>query len=167
MVSQVVYGSLNRRTKLRSKRSIMKRFSMNVGVAVLTFSIGTVVWFAHPFRHTSWTEPLVVTMTAHPYSRTAQGEHQYFITVKNVSDRSVRGYSLGYSCSCRGWDSNDQPYPVNLSFMNPVPHQQLLALGESQTIPMTLDSTVTPRVWVDLVHFNHGENWGPNRGHKD
>ena len=144
----------------------MKRYAMNVGVAVLTFSIGTVVWLAHPFRHASWTEPLVVTMTPLPIS-TALGEHNYLITVKNVSDRSVRGYSLGHSCSCRGWDSDDQPYPANLNFTNPVPHQQLLAPGESQTIPMSLDSTVTPRVWVDLVHFSHGENWGPNRGHKE
>ena len=145
----------------------MKRFSANVGVAILTFSIGTVIWLANPLRRTAWTEPLVVTMTRHPLSTTAHGEPQYVITVKNVSDRSVRGYSLGHSCACRGWDSKDQPYPANVNFTNPVPHQQLLAPGESQTIPMTLDPTITPRVWVDLVHFEHGENWGPSRGHKE
>ena len=145
----------------------MKRFSANIGVAILTFSIGTVIWLANPLRHKAWTEPLVVTMTPHPSSITAHGEPQYVITVKNVSDRTVRGYSLGYSCACRGWDSEDQPYPANVNFSNPVPDHQLLAPGESQTIPMTLDPTITPRVWVDLVHFEHGENWGPNRGHKE
>jgi hypothetical protein len=145
----------------------MKRFSANLGVAIFTFSIGTVIWLAIPLRHTAWTEPLVVTMTARPLSTTTPGELQYVITVENVSDRSVRGYSLGHSCACRGWDSNDQPYPAHVNFTNPVPEQQLLAPGESQTIPMTLDPTITPRVWVDLVHFEHGENWGPNQGHKE
>jgi len=143
----------------------MKRFSANIGVAILTFSIGTVIWLVNPLRHTAWTEPLVVTMTPHP--STAPGEPQYVVTVKNVSNRSVRGYSLGHSCACRGWDSSDQPYPAHVNFTNPIPDHQFLAPGESQTIPMTLDATVTPRVWVDLVHFEHGENRGPNRGHKE
>jgi len=143
----------------------MKRFSAKIGVAILTFSIGTVIWLVNPLRHTAWTEPLVVTMTSHP--STAPGEPQYVVTVKNVSNRSVRGYSLGHSCACRGWDSSEQPYPAHVNFTNPIPDHQFLAPGESQTIPMTLDATVTPRVWVDLVHFEHGENWGPNRGHKE
>ena len=143
----------------------MKRFSAKIGVAILTFSIGTVIWLVNPLRHTAWTEPLVVTMTSHP--STAPGEPQYVVTVKNVSNRSVRGYSLGHSCACRGWDSSDQPYPAHVNFTNPIPDHQFLAPGESQTMPMTLDATVTPRVWVDLVHFEHGENWGPNRGHKE
>lgn len=148
-------------------KTTMKRFSAHIGVAILTFSIGTVIWLVNPLRHTAWAEPLVVTVTPHPLSTTTDGEPQYSITVKNVSDRSVRGYSLGHSCACRGWDSNDQPYPRHVNFTNPVPDRQLLAPGESQTIPMTLDASVTPRVWVDLVHFEHGENWGPNRGHKE
>jgi hypothetical protein len=80
-------------------QQVMKRFSANVGVAILTFSIGTVVWLANPLRHTAWTVPLAVTVTPHPLSITADGEAQYFITVKNVSDRSVRGYSLGLGCT--------------------------------------------------------------------
>jgi hypothetical protein len=84
-----------------------------------------------------------------------------------MCDKTIRGYSLGFSCDCRSSDSNDVPYLENISFTNPVPNRQILLPGASQEAPLPLGGPSGARVWVDLVHFEHGDNWGPNRGHKE
>jgi hypothetical protein len=148
----------------------MKRITTNLVVAILAFGIGTLSWFANPLRQSrpATNEPLLVTITPKTLTIPKHGEPLlYVVSVKNVSDKTVRGYSLSHTCNCRSWDSNDVLYPDNVTFTNPVPLHQILLPGESQDIPMSLDGRSGSRVWLDLVHFEHGENWGPNRGHKE
>lgn len=147
----------------------MRSITTNLGVAILTFAIGTLAWFVNPLRQTPQLEkgPLLVTVTPSTVSLPAyHGLVLYDVTVRNVSDKTIRGYSLGFSCSCRSWDSNDNPYPDGISFLNPSPERQVLRPGESQVINLELRGPAA-EVWPDLVHFEQGGNWGPNRGHKE
>jgi hypothetical protein len=145
----------------------MRKISLRLGVAILTFLLGTAVSFVTPRSfHSSGNVPLTVTLTA---ERWATNPEFYVVKVKNVSRQTIRGYSLGFTCDCRSWDSDDNPYPNGISFMNPQPASQVLLPGESQDFPMR--SVNLPqgefRVWVDLVHFEGKGNWGPNQGHKE
>ena len=145
----------------------MRAITTNLGVAILTFAIGTLAWFVNPLRQTPGLskEPLLVTVTPRTVSLPRHSELLlYHVTLTNVSDKTIRGYSLGFICSCRSWDSNDNPYPDGISFLNPSPERQVLRPGESQVIDLELPGA---EVWPDLVHFEQGGNWGPNRGHKE
>jgi hypothetical protein len=159
----------------------MKRVGINVAVSILAFSIGTLAWVLNPLSHKSTSNgpmteysnvPMALTIT--PSSDSILPQHYsetslYTVTVRNVSDKTIRGYSLGPTCDCRSWDSDGNLYPFGETFLNPVPHHQTLLPGESQQLTISIRSTpnITPRVWVDLVHFTDGSNWGQNRGHKE
>jgi hypothetical protein len=152
----------------------MTRVVIYFGVAFFTFLLGVCAWFANPLgwkNHRSQ-DPLRVVLslqrrTANPKSCRAR----YVVTVENVSTRTIRGYSLGFTCSCRGWDRDNNPYPSGINFTNPNPQDQLLRPGESQELPIPFDSRsgddVKAKVWVDLVHFEGGGNWGKNQSHKE
>lgn len=167
----------------------MKRVGINVAVSILAFSIGTLAWVLNPLRHKSASNgpmtqiieqssefheyPIVpMTLNIKPSSDSIQEYPEtslYTVTVRNVSDKTIRGYSLGHTCDCRSWDSDGNLYPFGETFLNPVPDHQTLLPGESQQLTISIGSNpnITPRVWVDLVHFTDGSNWGQNRGHKE
>ncbi len=148
----------------------MRRVGINLAVALAAFSVGMVSWLLNPWG-TSVSrsrEPLAITISQNSDKLPVylQG-FGYIVTVRNQSDKTIRGFSLGHSCGCRSWDSEGNPYPPSVNFTNPVPDWQVLRPGETLDVPMTFDATVPPRVWADLVHFEDGTNWGPNRGHKE
>ena len=152
----------------------MKRLPAYVGVAILTFGIGV---FARSVDPLKWlqpepTEPLRVTISPNKLPANSKVSFEYYlVTIENVSGKTVRGYSLGHACECRGWDSDDNPYPPDINYMNPSPERQTLRPGESQVMPFPADLLSSrgskPTVWVDLVHFQGGANWGPNASHKE
>jgi hypothetical protein len=149
----------------------MKRVGINVAVSILAFSIGTLSWVLNPLRYKSASnEPMTLIITPSSDSIQEYPETSLFnVTVRNVSDKTIRGYSLGHTCDCRSWDSDGNLYPFGETFLNPVPDHQTLLPGESQQLTISIRSTsnITPRIWVDLVHFTDGSNWGQNRGHKE
>ena len=152
----------------------MKRLTAYVGVAILTFGIGVLARTVNPRKliQREPAEPLRVTMSPIKLSANSQVSFDYYIvTVQNVSSKTVRGYALGHTCNCRGWDSDDNPYPMGINYMNPIPERQTLRPGESQEVPIPVDllssRSSKPMVWVDLVHFAGGVNWGPNASHKE
>ena len=150
----------------------MKRLTAYLGVAILTFGIGVLARSVNPFRAPQHepAEPLLVMIS--PTTRFANPQdsfENYIVTIKNVSGKTVRGYMLGFNCNCRGWESDLKPYPLGITYIGPSPDRQTLRPGELQEIPLPFEisSVPKPRVWVDLVHFENGANWGPNRLHKD
>ena len=149
----------------------MKRLTAYFGVAILTFGIGVLAQSVNPLKWLQQepTEPLRVTVSPNkrPPNSKVSFEH-YLVTVENVSGKTVRGYSLGRTCNCRSWDRDDNPLPLGISYTNPLPERQTLRPGESQEMPFDVSSKDSvPMVWVDLVHFAGGANWGPNVSHTD
>jgi hypothetical protein len=143
----------------------MKRLIGYFSLALLTFVIGVLTAKVGLLNETrNHGAPLLLSISSDTRIRNV---NYYLVTVRNVSDKSVRGYSLGYDCSCRSWDNDDNPYPAGVSFTNPAPERQLLRPGESQQFPLPTDLINEPRVWLDLVHFDNGADWGPNRSHKE
>lgn len=156
------------------KEKAMKRLTAYLAVAILTFGIGVLARSVNPLKWLEHdpAEPLRATIS--PITRPANSHvsfDYYVVTVKNVSGKTVRGYSLGLTCNCRSWDRDDNPYPPGITYMNPNPERQTLRPGESQEVPVPADELSSreskPRVWVDLVHFDGGANWGPNASHTD
>ena len=152
----------------------MKRLTLPLVVALLTFNIGLFAWFANPLR---WlksrpTEPLLVTLSPkkQPPNSRADFDH-YVITIKNVGTKTIQGYSLGFNCNCRGWDSDGNFYPEGINFTNPNAERQVIHPGESQTMILEAESLPANEsermVWADLVHFKGGANWGSNQSHKE
>jgi len=152
----------------------MTRLAIYVVAALFTFAIGVSSWLLNPFERMKPVpnEPLRVSMSldGRTIDRTTYVS-RYIITVQNVSTKTVRGYSLGFTCNCRSWDSWDKPYPWGINFTNPNPQHQVLRPGEAQEVPMVfqglIGSELEPKVWVDLVHFQGEGNWGPNQSHKE
>lgn len=98
--------------------------------------------------------------------------HVHLVTIKNVSNKTVRGFALGMRCDQSGRDIDDRPYADNTCYTNPTVDYQVLRPGESQHMPLPYlhfaSGGSQPLVWVDLVHFGRGvPNWGENKGHKD
>jgi hypothetical protein len=168
----------------------MKRVGINVAVSILAFSIGTLAWVLNPLSRKSTSNglmtvlitpsssfreypnaPMALTITpsSDPTLVQQYSETSLTVTVRNVSDKTIRGYSLGHTCDCRSWDSDGNLYPIGETYLNPAPDHQTLLPGESQQLTLSIRSnpSTAPRVWVDLVHFTDGSNWGPNRGHKE
>jgi hypothetical protein len=150
---------------------MMKRYAIYATVSLLTFAFGISLFHLRPWkRRVEISRAPLLLMVSQPSSIDSR---QYrTITVKNVSDQVVRGYSLGYTCNCRSWDSDDRPYPDGVTYNNPIPERQHLRPGESQEFRWELPETESSRnqefkVWVDLVHFQDGVNWGPNQSHKE
>jgi hypothetical protein len=143
----------------------MKRLTIIVSVVVLVLGIGAFIWITH-----EPVEPLSITISEkQPPDSKVPFEH-FTVTIKNVSRKTVRGYSLGSTCNCYSWDEDDKRYPLGINFSNPNPERPL-GPGESQQMFFEAETIETikgrPIVWVDLVHFEHGSNWGPNQSHKD
>jgi hypothetical protein len=64
----------------------MKRITTNLGVAILTFAIGTLSWFANPLRQraSATNEPLLVEITAKTLKTSPFDPMVYIVSVKNV-----------------------------------------------------------------------------------
>lgn len=146
----------------------MQRFAVHLIVALLTFSCGVLVSRFIPIRliPAEPSEPLRVTLTATRLRPSTNVPFDnYLVTIENVSSKTVHGYSLGKTCRCRAFGTYG-PYPEGLEFLNPNPERQRLEPGASQTL--VLGSVNVPvdqlKVWVDLIHFTDGTNWGPNQG---
>jgi len=139
----------------------MKRLTVNLAAALLTFFLGVLIWLAYPVRlmqaHPS--EPLRVTLLRERKAASSKVSFDHYtVTVQNVSSKTIHGYSLGQTSACRG------PYPEGITFSNPNPERQLLEPGDSQTQVLFDDGLPVDqlKVWADLVHFTDGTNWGPN-----
>jgi len=145
---------------------MMKRYFVYATVSLLTFAFGISLFHLRPGKRGD--EPRSIPLLVMVSQPSSISSRQYrTITIKNVSDRVVRGYSLGHTCNCRSWDSYDRPYPEGVTYSNPIPEQQLLQPGESQELMFETDSSRELEVWVDLVHFQGGANRGPNQSHKE
>lgn len=151
----------------------MKRIGIYFGVAFFTFLLGVCTWFAN---HLVWInlgseDPLRVVSLQRQTGNPKRCRSHYVVTVENVSKKTIRGYSLGFTCNCRAWDSDDNLYPSGINFTNPDPQYQVLRPGESQELPVSFEGRfgddLPPKVWVDLVHFEGGGNWGQNQSHKE
>jgi hypothetical protein len=144
----------------------MKRLAVYLTVAILTFGLGVSAWLANPLKwiNTQPSEPLLITVSlVKNDTNPSVPSERYLVTVKNVSDRIIRGYSLGFTCQCQSWDDDGNFYPHGIEFSIPAPEAQTLRPGESQTMPFA-DGPGNPfRVWADLVHFKGGGNWGANQ----
>ena len=155
----------------------MRKISLRLLVAILTFVVGTAVSFLNPFQVVpSNGAPLTVTLMGKRspvYFGILTGERsanaQYVVRVKNVSRETIRGYSLGFTCNCRSWDSDGNSYPDGINYTNPQFAGQVLHPGESQETFVNFNDLPSSqfRVWVDLVHFEGKGDWGPNHGHKE
>ncbi len=145
----------------------MQRPTIRLAVAVITFAIGVLLWFASQSTliklRPSAPLRLALSHEIRAANRNIPFDHQIVI-IENVSSKTVYGYSLGHTCNCRGQGTYG-PYPEGISFSNPNPERQLLKPGESQTqIVSGYDLPIDQvKVWVDLVHFKDGTNWGPNQ----
>jgi hypothetical protein len=146
----------------------MKRLVIYLGVSSLACFLGivtsTVVSQISSVHSTN--EPLRVTLLPlQPADCNSLFAH-YTVRLENVSTKTIRGFSLGHTCDCLSWDSQDNPYPPGINFTNPSPEREILRPGDVQEMPLP-DLGFRPGVWVDLVHFEGGDNWGPNRSHKE
>jgi hypothetical protein len=145
----------------------MKRLFTWFAVSALTFCAGlsTVLVLQKVATHQP-AAPLQLTVSEGFYPGLG---YTHIVTVKNVSGRTVRGYSLGQTGLVGCTDIDGRPYADNTCYTNPVPARALRP-GESEQWPdfnLTTNES-KPAVWVDLVHFEDGgPNWGENKGHKD
>jgi hypothetical protein len=148
----------------------MRKLLDRAGVSVFIFSAGfSAAIVTQRVIGQEPTPPLQLTV-----SQTADAtmDHVYLVTIRNVSNKTVRGFSLGMRCDRSGRDIDDRPYADNTCYTNPSMDFQVLRPGESQQMPLPVPYFAAggskPPVWVDLVHFGRGvPNWGENKGHKD
>ena len=147
----------------------MKRSLVYLGVASLVLFTAVGAWMVVSkirARH-SQKEPVRITVSSvQPANSKIPFDH-YLVQLENVSPKTIRGFSLGHTCRCRGWDSDDNPYPYGINYTNPLPERQLLRPGDVHEMPLSADPGLQPTVWVDLAHFEQGGNWGTNLSHKD
>ena len=147
----------------------MKRSLVYLGVTSLALCTAVAAWMVVSkirTRHLE-KEPLRITVSSLQAANSKIQFDHYLIQLENVSMKTIRGFSLGHTCRCRSWDSDDNPYPYGISYTNPLPERQLLRPGDVHEMPLAADPGFQPRVWVDLVHFERGGNWGTNLSHKD
>jgi hypothetical protein len=148
----------------------MKRLLSWVVVSAVTFAAGFSTAIVVQSRITrDSTPPLQITVKEAVDPSLGRVN---LVTIKNVSGRTVRGFSLGMRCDQSGRDIDERPYADNTCYTNPSVNNQVLRPGESQQWPISVPHLVAgeskPPVWVDLVHFGGGvPNWGENKGHKD
>jgi hypothetical protein len=148
----------------------MKRLLTWVGVSTLIFAAGfsTAVVVQSRISH----DPIPPFQISISDAVDPSLGKVHLVTIKNVSGRTVRGFSLGMRCGQSGRDIDDRPYTDHTCYTNPSVDHQVLRPGESQQWPIPPGNLVAdgakPLVWVDLVHFGGGvPNWGENKGHKD
>ncbi|MEA2203661.1 MAG: hypothetical protein QOE77_437 [Blastocatellia bacterium] len=143
----------------------MKGLTMKLAVTFLTIAVGALLSFASPPRFAPSPAPLRLTLSKVRVAASPQlPVDHYLVTVENVSSKTVQGYSLGSTCNCRG-EGTHRRYPDGINFSNPSPSRQVLKPGESRTEVISAQGIAIPKlkVWVDLVHFTDGTNWGPNQ----
>lgn len=112
----------------------MQRLTIGLAVASLTFSLGVLLWFAASWRSIKPepSEPLLVTFSPEIQKANSKVPYEHYIlSVKNVSSKPIRGYSLGHTCNCRAGGTYG-PYPEGINFGHPIPALQLLKPGESR-----------------------------------
>jgi hypothetical protein len=145
----------------------MKGLPLKLAITFLTIAVGALLSFASPARVATpaASAPLRLTLSKvrEPATVNIPVAH-YTLKVENVSSKTIQGYSLGRTCNCRG-EGTYGTYPTGITFTNPSPSRQLLQPGQSQTeiVSDAGPPTSRPRVWIDLVHFTDGTNWGPNQ----
>ena len=148
---------------------MIKRSLIYLGITGGVLLIGVCAWTVVSKirgRHSS-NEPLRITVSSiRPATANVPFDH-YVVRLENVSPKTIRGFSLGHTCRCRGWDSQDNPYPAGVNYTNPLPERQVLQPGDVHEMPMAADIGTNPNVWVDFVHFANDGNWGRNLSHKD
>ena len=144
----------------------MQRLTLRLAVAFITFGVGVLFWSANPLRLIKPypSEPLLLALSERRTASSNIPVDHYIVTIRNVSSRTIQGYSLGHTCDCRGHGTYG-PYPEGINFSNPNPARQRLEPGESQTQIISTNNQRLDQVtvWVDLVHFKDGTNWGPNQ----
>jgi len=143
----------------------MKGLSMKLAVTLPTIAVGALLSFANPPRLAPAPAPLRLTLSKVRVAASRQIPiGHYIVAVENVSSKTVQGYSLGRTCNCRG-EGTHVTYPQGITFSNPRPSRRVLKPGESQTEVISAQGMAIPqlKVWVDLVHFTDGTNWGPNQ----
>jgi hypothetical protein len=147
----------------------MKRLLIYFGAGSLALVLAVVAWavFSKIRARRLTTEPLRVTVSSlQPTNLNIAFDH-YIVRVENISTKTIRGFSLGHTCRCRSWDSDNNPYPPGVTFTNPSPERQVLRPGDTVEMPLAADHGPQPTVWVDFVHFANDGNWGANRSRKD
>ena len=149
----------------------MQRFTITLAVASVAFALGVLLWFAASSRSIKPepSEPLLVTVSPEILKANSKVSFDhYLVTVKNVSSKTIHGYSLGFTCRCRAGGTYG-PYPEGINFGHPIPARQLLKPGQSQSdiVPVSEQPVSQLEVWADLVHFTDGTNWGPNQGRNE
>src|ERR1700681_4034090 len=102
----------------------MKRFFAWIGVLVLTFSVGVAaaIVIQKPANHDP-TSPLYLTVSEALTFDPSLGQ-VHVVTIKNVSGRTIRGFSLGLNSEQSGTDIDGRPYADNTCYTYPlVDHQ--------------------------------------------
>ena len=182
----------------------MRRFTIHLCVALITFGVGLFAWYLNPLRgeirHShncrkdAWAFnrtgngfvqvepgggggcshfrrymtpacPLLVKVSRNKQSADSTAGFEYYsIEITNLTKKTVRSYSLGFTCdTCRrpGAGSGDgSPY---CWCSIPVLNAQI-APGELQTTPLPAGGFHDSgrRVWLDWIDFEDGSNWQPN-----
>ena len=147
----------------------MKRFISYCLIGLMGFAGGLLARNVNPFRRAS-VEPLLISISSVQKADERVGYEHYLVNIRNVSDKTVRGFSLGRNCDCYSFDEDNRRYPVGITYSNPLPERQILRPGESVDWPIASEDykrLPQPIFWADLVHFADGTNWGPNRSHKE
>lgn len=147
----------------------MKRSMVYFGVASLALMTAVAAWVVVPTIRTKYVEkePLRVTVSSLQAPNSKISFEHYLVKIENISTKTIRGFSLGHTCHCWSWDRDNNPYPLGISYTNPSPERQLLRPGDVYEMPLSADLGLQPMVWVDLAHFERGENWGMNLSRKD
>ena len=132
----------------------MKRLTLHLSIALLTFCLGISAWFVNPLGriHSRLCQPLRIRVLSKTELVMTHGDRVPAINVlvENVGKKTVRGYALRYE--------SENGYGATV----PQPDLQILRPGESQirAIPFLNEDI---RVWADFVNFEDKTTWGPNQ----
>src|SRR5436190_5664719 len=100
------------------EKQMMKRYLMYVSASLLTFAFGFSLFHLRLIKQRNEVSSAPLRVIVSQANSTDSPQYRT-ITIKNVSGRVVRGYSLGHTCNCRSWDSDERSYPEGVSYMNP------------------------------------------------
>jgi hypothetical protein len=175
----------------------MRRLTIHLCVAIITFGVGLLTWFLNPLRgeireikysHHCRKEvwrfnrlenglvhaglggvrqdmtpacPLLVKVSRNEQSAdTTVGFEFYSIEITNLTKKTVRSYSLGFTCdTCRPGVGSPSCW-CSIPVLNVRIHP-----GEFETtvLPAGEFHDSERRVWVDWVDFEDGSNWKLNQ----
>ena len=143
----------------------MKRLTIHLIVALLTFIIGVAFWFVNPARWiqshpnemprghaTTVSEPLRVSITStnkatDELSKELGFQYEIHLMLENMSDKTIRGYMLRHVSDC------------GTGGTVPHPDKQILQPGETQfRILRWCGSNI--RIWTEFVNFDDQTRWG-------